>query len=234
MDKTIIQKECVEAKFESRYVKVYDLQYKKDAHYLDATRRDLDNLVAIKSDEEFRDMLPDAVTIALIVKSKDGAVADNAGKESDAPKSDCRLLLNYEYRYPAGRFLLSPPAGLLDPDDAVADEPLITATKREVLEETGITIKDTDKVFVMNPLLFSSPGMTDESNAIVCAVVELDDLSVISQNGAVGTECFNGYQLIDEKEAQKLLRLGRDNNGNFYSIYTWVVLSYFCSGLWKS
>ncbi|MBQ0043064.1 MAG: NUDIX hydrolase [Lachnospiraceae bacterium] len=225
MDKPIIQKECVEAKFESRYVKVYDLQYKKDAHYLDATRRDLDNLVAIKSDEEFRDMLPDAVTIALIVKSKD---------ESNAPKSDCRLLLNYEYRYPAGRFLLSPPAGLLDPEDAVADEPLITAAKREVLEETGITIKDTDKVFVMNPLLFSSPGMTDESNAIVCAVVELDDLSVISQNGAVGTECFNGYQLIDEKEAQKLLRSGRDNNGNFYSIYTWVVLSYFCSGLWKS
>ena len=35
---------------------------------------------------------------------------------------------------------------------------------------------------------------------------------------------------------QRLLgihREGRDDNGNFYSVYTWCALMYFVSGLWK-
>ena len=175
--------------------------------------------MAIKSDKAFKSALPDAVTCVVILNIK--------GEE---PK----LLLDYEYRYPAGQFLLSPPAGLLDPEDAACDEPLLATAKREIEEETGLVLKDTDKLFTINPLLFSTPGMTDESNALVCAVIELNDTHTLSQEGAVGSECFNGFELISKEEATALLTKGRDKNGIFYSVFTWAALMYFVSDLWKN
>ena len=147
-----IKKEQVKPLFESRFIKVFDLQYEEGKHYFDATRRPLENLMAIKSDEEFKTALPDAVTCVVIVT---------------LPGEEPKLLLDYEYRYPAGQFLLSPPAGLLDPEDAACAEPLLATAKREIEEETGLVLSATDKLFVINPLLFSTPGMTDESNALV-------------------------------------------------------------------
>ena len=164
--KPVIRKENVVSLFESRFIKVFDLQYEEGKHYYDASRRSLEKLMATKSDEEFRNALPDAVTCVVIVDVK-----------GDEPK----LLLTREYRYPTGQFLLSPPAGLLDKEDEEQAEPLLCTAKREIEEETGIVLKDTDSLYVINPLLFSSPGMTDESNALVCAVAHLDDLSCLSQ-----------------------------------------------------
>lgn len=214
-----IKKENIKPLFESRFIKVFDLQYEEGKHYFDATRRQADNLMAIKSDEEFKAALPDAVTCVVILNIKD-----------EEPK----LLLDYEYRYPAGQFLLSPPAGLLDPEDAACAEPLLATAKREIEEETGLVLKETDKLFTINPLLFSTPGMTDESNALVCAVIELEDTKQLSQEGAVGSECFNGFELISNEEAATLLQNGRDKNGIFYSVFTWAALMYFVSGLWKT
>jgi len=214
-----IKKEHVKPLFESKFIKVFDLQYEEGKHYFDATRRSADNLMAIKSDKEFKTALPDAVTCVVILNIKD-----------EEPK----LLLDYEYRYPAGQFLLSPPAGLLDPEDANAAAPLLATAKREIEEETGLILKETDKLFTINPLLFSTPGMTDESNALVCAVVNLEDTSTLSQEGALGTECFNGFELITKEEASKLLQNGRDKNGIFYSVFTWAALMYFVSDLWKT
>jgi len=214
-----IKKEQVKPLFESKFIKVFDLQYEEGKHYFDATRRSADNLMAVKSDEEFKTALPDAVTCVVILNIK--------GEE---PK----LLLDYEYRYPAGQFLLSPPAGLLDPEDTACDEPLLATAKREIEEETGLVLKETDKLFTINPLLFSTPGMTDESNALVCAVIELNDTNTLSQEGAVGSECFNGFELISKEEATVLLTRGRDKNGIFYSVFTWAALMYFVSDLWKT
>lgn len=214
-----IKKEHVKPLFESKFIKVFDLQYEEGKHYFDATRRSADNLMAVKSDKEFKTALPDAVTCVVILNIK--------GEE---PK----LLLDYEYRYPAGQFLLSPPAGLLDPEDANTAAPLLATAKREIEEETGLILKETDKLFTINPLLFSTPGMTDESNALVCAVIELNDTNSLSQEGAVGTECFNGFELITKEEASKLLQNGRDKNGIFYSVFTWAALMYFVSDLWKT
>jgi len=214
-----IKKEQVKPLFESKFIKVFDLQYEEGKHYFDATRRSADNLMAVKSDEEFKTALPDAVTCVVILNIK--------GEE---PK----LLLDYEYRYPAGQFLLSPPAGLLDPEDTACDEPLLATAKREIEEETGLVLKETDKLFTINPLLFSTPGMTDESNALVCAVIELNDTNTLSQEGAVGSECFNGFELISKEEATALLTKGRDKNGIFYSVFTWAALMYFVSDLWKN
>ena len=216
--KPTIKKENVKPLFDSKFIKVFDLQYKEGKHYYDATRRSLDRIAALKSSEEFRAMLPDAVTCVVILNIKD-----------EEPK----LLLSKEYRYPAGQFLLSPPAGLLDPEDAGTENPILTAAKRELKEETGLTITEKDSLFVINPLLFSSPGMTDESNALACAVVRLEDKSGLSQDGAVGSECFDGFELLSKEEAMEILKNGKDKDGIFYSVYTYCCLMYFVSDLWR-
>ena len=216
--KPTIKKENVKPLFDSKFIKVFDLQYEEGKHYYDATRRSLDRIAAVKSDEEFRTMLPDAVTCVVILSINE-----------EEPK----LLLSKEYRYPAGQFLLSPPAGLLDPEDADTENPILTAAKREIKEETGLTITEKDSLFVINPLMFSSPGMTDESNALACAVVRLEDKSILSQDGAVGSECFDGFELLSRQEAMEILKSGKDKNGIFYSVYTYCCLMYFVSDLWR-
>jgi ADP-ribose pyrophosphatase len=200
--------------YDARFLRLYDLQYKEGAHYYDVSRRASENLVARKSDEEFRNMLPDAVTIAVVVEA--------AGEEP-------RLLLNYEYRYPVGQYLLSPIAGLIDKEDSKEEDPLTAAAKREIFEESGLRVKDTDRIEVVNPCAFSSPGMTDESNAFLYAHIKVQDLSELSQEGAEGSELFSGYELVNKEEALKLFASGRDKYGNFFSIATWVVLAVFIS-----
>ena len=216
--KPIIRKENVKTLFETKFIHVFDLQYEEGKHYYDASRRPLDKLMAIKSDEEAKNALPDAVTCFVILKVKD-----------DEPK----LLLAREYRYPAGQFLTSPPAGLLDPEDENAEDPILATAKREIFEETGIVVTEKDSLYTINPLLFSTPGMSDESNALACAVVNLEDTSCLSQAGAEGQELFDGFVLVSKEEAKKMLNDGRDAEGNFYSMYTWASLMYFISDLWK-
>ena len=209
-----INKDHIEALYEARFLNMYDLQYAEGKHYFEVTRRGKENLVAKKSDAEFREMLPDAVTIAVVLH---------------LPGNETRLLMSYEYRYPVGQFLLSPVAGLLDPDDRENADPLVTAAIREIREETGLTVKESDKVYVLNPCAFSSPGMTDESNAFLCAEITLDNLDDLNQNGAEGSELFNGFELLDREQAQEIYRTGRDKHGNFYSLAAWMVLGIFLS-----
>ena len=213
---------------ESRFIKVFDLKYAPGKHYYDASRRSLDKLVAHKSDEEFKTMLPDAVSCFVILKIA-----------NEAPK----LLTSYEFRYPTGQFLLSPPAGLIDPEDAKLssvtdgarpqDAAILSAAAREIKEETGLEVKETDRLFVVNPLLFSSPGMTDESNALACAVIAIDDTSALCQTGAVGSELFDGFSLLSQDEAREIIKRGCDEHGNYFSVYTWCALMYFVSGMWE-
>ena len=179
--KPIIRKENVKTLFESKFIHVFDLQYEEGKHYYDASRRPLDKLMAIKSDEEAKTALPDAVTCFVILKIKE-----------EEPK----LLLAREYRYPAGQFLTSPPAGLLDPEDENAEDPILATARREIQEETGIVLTEKDTLYTISPLLFSTPGMSDESNALACAVVNLEDTSCLSQAGAEGQELFNGFVLL--------------------------------------
>ena len=209
-----INKDHIEALYEARFLNMYDLQYAEGTHYFEVTRRGKENLVAKKSDAEFREMLPDAVTIAVVLH---------------LPENKTRLLMSYEYRYPVGQFLLSPVAGLLDPDDRENDDPLVSAAIREIREETGLTVKESDKVYVLNPCAFSSPGMTDESNAFLCAEITLDNLDDLNQNGAEGSELCNGFELLDREQAREIFRTGRDKHGNFYSLAAWMVLSIFLS-----
>ena len=212
-----IKKENVIPQYESKFLKVFDLQYAEGRHYYDATRRTKENIMAIKSDEEIKKALPDAATCALILIIK------------GVPK----LLLHYEYRYPIGRYTLSPPAGLVDPEDKDCANPLVETAKREIKEETGVDVTEKDKIYVVNPMLFSSPGMTDESNGIVCAVLERETIPKLTAEGAEGTESFQDFILVTLDEAKKLIKDGRDQKGFAYPTYTWVVLMYFISQMWK-
>lgn len=207
----------VQPLLETPFLRVADLQYAKDRHYYVATRRSLDNLAAIKNESDFCSMPSDAVTCIVILCT---------------PDSEPRLLLMREYRYPAGRFLLSPPAGLMDPEDLASDQPPLITALREIHEETGIAAQPS-RLEIISPLLFSSPGMTDESNALVLAVYDLPDLSELTQAGAVGSECFDGFRLLTRNEAAAVLRQGRDEEEHFYSIFTWAALTWFVSGLWE-
>ena len=207
-----INRERIETLWETKFLKCYDLQYAEGKHYYEASRREKDDLVVKRTDGEFRDMLPDAVTIAVVLH---------------LPGDETRLLMSYEYRYPVGRYLLSPVAGLLDPGDRQDDDPLVSAAVREIREETGLTVKESDRVYVLNPCAFSTPGMTDESNAFLCAEITLDSLDDLNQDGAEGSELFDGFELLDRERAQRVFSTGRDDHGNFYSLAAWMVLSVF-------
>lgn len=217
MEEKKIMKSDVKPLFESRFLRVFDLQYAPGKHYYDATRRPLEEIAAVKSAEEFRKMIPDAVSCFVILAAQD---------------QEPKLLLSKEYRYPTGQFLLSVPAGLIDPEDKNEKEPALFAAAREIHEETGIEISREDSLTLVSPLVFSSPGMTDESNALVCAVIRQSDTLRLSQAGAVGSECFDGFIPVDRKEAASLLRTGKDADGIFYSVYTWMALLYFVSDMW--
>lgn len=207
-----INRERIETLWETKFLKCYDLQYAEGKHYYEASRREKDDLVVKRTDGEFRDMLPDAVTIAVVLH---------------LPGDETRLLMSYEYRYPVGRYLLSPVAGLLDPEDRQGDDPLVSAAVREIREETGLTVKESDRVYVLNPCAFSTPGMTDESNAFLCAEITLDSLDDLNQDGAEGSELFDGFELLDRERVQRIFSTGRDDHGNFYSLAAWMVLGVF-------
>ena len=209
-----IRRDRVEPLCETRFLNMFDLQYAEGKHYFEASRRCSKDLVVRMADEEFMKMLPDAVTIAVVLH---------------LPDNDTRLLMSYEYRYPVGQFMLSPMAGLLDPEDRNSPDPLLSAAVREIREETGLTVKDSDRVFVLNPCAFSSPGMTDESNAFLWAEITLDNLNDLNQNGAEGSELFNGFELLSRERAEKIYRSGRDEHGRFYSLAAWMVLGIFLS-----
>lgn len=198
-----ITKQNIKTLLETKFIKVFDLQYAEGRHYYNATRRSADDLVAVKSTEEFQNMLPDAVSCITIWNPSNG---------------EPKLLLNREFRYPA---------------DKEEDEPLLVTAKRELKEETGIEVLDTDELEVINPCLFSTPGMTDESNALVKIVLNRDTLTGMSQDGAEGSECFDGFSFLTKEQAQKILKDGVDEYGIFYSVYTWTALTYFVADMWN-
>lgn len=218
----------IKSLFESKFIKVFDLQYREGRHYYNATRRDEEDLVAAKSTEEFKKMFPDAVSCVVIWNP--------SGDDEKSGHEPC-LLMNREFRYPTGQYLLSVPAGLIDPEDCTGDSDntalLIKTAMRELHEETGLKVTEEDEVSIINPCLFSTPGMTDESNALVKIVLNRDSLNEMSQEGAVGGELFDGFDLLTKAQAKKILEDGVDEHGIYYSVYTWAALTYFVADLWR-
>ena len=214
----IITPEKIELLDDRHFLRLYDYKYEPGRHYYVVSRNTPERLAALRSGEEFKASLPDAVSCFVIVI---------------LPGNDARLLLTQEYRYPAGRYLLSIPAGLIDEKDRNGAEPLVTAARREIFEETGLQLRPTDRVFSVNDLCFSSPGLTDESNALICAVAEVEDGSFLSNRGNEGAELITDFRLVTREEAERYLSTGRDADGVSYSMYTYAALLYFLSDRWK-
>lgn len=217
MEKPRVVAEKSEELAHTRFIKLYDLAYEDGAHYFVASRHDRNDLLALAEPGERARALPDAVSCCLILAPED-----------DEP----RLVLFWEYRYPTGQYVLSIPSGLIDAGDAERDDPLVAAMAREIGEECGITLGDGDRLWVVNPFLFNSPGLTDESTALLCAVVR-QDAGHLSQAGAEGSERFDGFELLDEEQVRRVLAEGRDPQGQPYPLVSWAAMSYFMSGAWR-
>lgn len=208
-----MKKEQIKKLYDSKFMKMYDLQYKEGKHYYCASRREEDRLQAVLPKEKYGSLPPDGVSCVVVLRVK--------GEE---PK----LLLNWEYRYPAGQYLLSVPAGLVEAEAWNSTEEAIKKTAvRELKEETGIVVGEKDEVSIINPFVFSSPGMTDEANALVYVSINRDTMPELSQSGAEGSEKFEGCRLVSLAEARKYLVDGKDEHGIYYPVYTWAALMFF-------
>ena len=201
----------VDTMLDTRFVKVFDLRYAPGRHYYNATRRSLDRLPAGMESEAFERMLPDAVSCCVVLHEH--------GKED-------RMVLNREYRYPLGRTVISVPAGLIDPEDGGGsrEEAILSAAGRELYEETGLRLMERDTVTMLNPCLFSSPGLTDESNAMVRVDLYGHEKGELTQSHAEGSEKFEGFLMVTRAEAQELMR------HEPISVYTWIGLAAFVMG----
>ncbi len=197
MKRKDIDKDKTTLLYGTKFVKLYDLNFQKHAHYYIASRKDEEELAVKKNEKELERSKADGVGVVLIVNGK--------------------LYLNHEYRLPIGQNILSVPAGLIE-----KDEDVLTAARREIKEETGL---DVDSLEILSPLMFSSPGLTDESNAMVLAYAS--DLSKATQNGCEDVECFEGYSLLNKEEVRKIIKDAHDGNYNFYSVYTIVAMLYY-------
>lgn len=73
-----------------------------------------------------------------------------------------KLVLIRQFRYPLGDYIYELPAGLVDEGETMHD-----AVIREMREETGLEFVPDERQLCFGNPWYSSPGMTDESCAIV-------------------------------------------------------------------
>lgn len=135
---------------ETKFLNLYNAEYlnKKGEvkHWMIASRKDIKTL----NSQLFEDK-----------KEKTDAVAIVA-MHNDLKK----LVLVRQYRVPLNDYLYELPAGLVD-----GDEDLFTAAKRELFEETGLSLLEIDTTKKTLPL-YASAGMTDESIALVYCICD--------------------------------------------------------------
>ena len=100
---------------------------------------------------------PNGVTATRDVVRHSGSVVILAVDDS---QGEPRVLLERQYRYAADDYLWEVPAGRIDPGENV-----LTAAKRELLEETGYTARSWKKALFFYP----SPGFMDETMTVFLA-----------------------------------------------------------------
>ena len=106
-------------------------------------------------------------------------------------------------------------------------EYLVDTAIRELKEETGIEVEESDEIKVVSPCVFSTPGMTDEGNALVYISINRDEMPKMNHDGAEGSEVFEGFRLVSKEDAEEYLCKGRDELGMYYPLFTWAALMFF-------
>lgn len=123
-----------------------------------------------------------------------------------------KVVICREYRVPLGDFEYGFPAGLVDAGESIED-----ATRRELLEETGLKLTE---VKMVSPTLYSSAGMTDESVAMVYVTCDGEPTTAGNQ----GTEQIE----VILSSATEVKQLCYDKSLKF-DAKAWLVLSQFAA-----
>ena len=97
-----------------------------------------------------------------------------------AVTDDKRVILTEQYRPPMGQTVIELPAGLAGDIPLQEDEPLLSAARRELKEETGYEAKNWTSLGEGT----SSAGLTDETSTIFYAT----GLTKMGEGGGVGGE----------------------------------------------
>lgn len=197
--------------FASSFLNVYDLENDITGHYYTVSRHDSDGLLALKAYEDAENSIPDAVSCIVIFVDDESGVA--------------WLMLLEEYRYPVGQYVLAIPGGLVE-----KGETLLQAANRELYEETGILSERIIGEKVISPLMFCSPGITDEGVAFVCMIVK-GTPGLLNHEHSSESELFRRARYISGEEAFNMIKEG-DMGHSFCSIVSWCALLYFQSGCW--
>ncbi len=123
-----------------------------------------------------------------------------------------KLVMIKELRLSLGGYQYGFPAGLIDEGESIEQ-----AGKRELFEETGLTITRIKK---KSPAVFSSSGMTDESISLLYAEVEgdpSDDYTEASEDIEV--------MMISRQEASDIVC----NTGVKFDVKSWIILDMFAT-----
>lgn len=128
---------------EGHFITRYDIEYKTNNgniknYEIISRNKNLDSF------EKLHDKGPDAVV--LIMHSEDGS----------------RILINKEFRMAVGEWVYNFPAGLIDDGESFEE-----AAKRELHEETGLTVIRVDDVIGES---YSAVGFSNEKNVCVVGV----------------------------------------------------------------
>jgi ADP-ribose pyrophosphatase len=124
----------------------------------------------------------------------------------DDSQFETRVLLERQYRYAAGDYLLELPAGRIDSGESV-----LAAGKRELLEETGYTAKNWRKILCFYP----SPGFLNETMSVLLAQSLRSGIAKPEADESIE------HKLVPLSESVKLIRNGRIRDGKTIAAILW-------------
>lgn len=163
---------------ETKFLSLYDIKYKnkvgKVKNWTVASRKNLESL----KEQHFHGK-----------KEKiDAVVIFAVHKESK------KLVLIKQFRVPVNNYMYELPAGLIDGEEKIEE-----ALRRELKEETGLTLLEIDRTKKLLPV-YASGGMTDESMAIMFCTCE-----GISSTDYLEEDEDLEIKLVSQEEAAELL-----------------------------
>lgn len=164
---------------QTKFLSLYDAEYENkkgnEKHWIIASRKDFDTLQGqyLYGKEEKIDAV---VIAALHIESK-------------------KLVCIRQFRIPLNDYVYELPAGLVDGNESIE-----TSVKRELKEETGLSVIKINHEKTKTGL-YLSPGMTDESVALTFCTCE----GIISKDYLEDDEDIEAIMLSQE-EAKELLR----------------------------